>query len=409
MTPRVERRSRPLRVATTMLACAFLVAPGSLGQGSGLRDAVSGGARNASSRAESRPDPAPARQRLEWTTRHQSADGRWSGSEFATLCDTRSTRCRDAGGPGYDIGLTGLVAYAMLSAGYDSRGPSPYQESLLKALRYLETVQDSQGRFGDPSSPHFAWCHALATVAMRTEYAMSRDARWGGCATAAVKALCTPDAAAWPWHAASVKDEGVYATAWALLALVVPDTPIGFDREPAIKAAIRYLDRVADGATRPSLIAADSRSAANPSETRPALTVADCALAATFVARGERDFFRKDADPQRTQRTLDFLRMLDRSQLPITRADDLHAALFATKAALLATAIALQRSEHEESWRRWCENIRKATLAAQLPEGCAEGSWSPSDDWTRASGRVGSSGLSLLVVITSYNRILTFR
>lgn len=419
MNPATKRCGPALFLTTIGLVCAFTFGPASRGQDpdsrersgdAALRKAVASSRGAPQSRArESRPDPTPALQRIEWISRHQSPDGRWSGSDFVTLCDTRSGRCGDAGGPGYDVGLTGLVAYAMLSAGYDSRRSGPYQESLIEALRYLEGVQDSRGRFGDPASPHFAWSHALATVAMRAEYAMSRDERWGRSARAGVKALCDPDAAQWPWQAANVTNEAVYAAAWGLHALAVPDDPIGFDRKAAIKAATRYLNDFADRTERPFPIGADSRSAADRPETRPSLTVADCALAATFVARAERAFLPKDEDPPRTRRMLELLRSLDRSLLPLTQSDDLHAALFVTKAALLASAVEPGGATGKELWKRWSENIRKVMLASQIPEGCAEGSWTPSDGWTRASGRVCSTALSTLVLITSYQRFLTFR
>lgn len=135
---------------------------------------------------------------LEWLCRHQSADGRWDAEAFQEACRGEAEkRCRGAGQPRYNVGLTGLALLAFLGRGITHipaatwwfAGILPggehntvsaalrlarWSATVAKGVRFLLSVQDGEGCFGERVT-RFTYNHAIATQAIAEAYGMTRD------------------------------------------------------------------------------------------------------------------------------------------------------------------------------------------------------------------------------------------
>jgi hypothetical protein len=359
----------------------------------------------AQSRPASRPDPEPAIRSMDWIARHQSSDGRWSSADFVVQCQSPTDRCADRGHSGFDVGLTGLIIYGYLCGGYDSGRQGRYQAVVVKGLRYLESVQDSRGRFGPPDSPHFLWSHACATLAMRHDHHANKQARSGRSAKAALDAMTSAETP-WPWKTPDTIDaEAVRAAAWALLALCLPGDELRVDRATA-DAAIRYLDGIVDRGAGVRVQSVDSRTA-READASVSVTLSDWALAATLVARKESLLFVTKDDLARVDRAEKLLRAGLRASSCASIVTDAHSSCFLTLAVLAADfgSDAIEK----RLWPSWSQDIRRALVDRQVSDGCERGSWAPVDALTREGGRVHATALMNLALITSYRSWITFR
>jgi hypothetical protein len=365
---------------------------------------AAGSAARGQEQPASRPESTPSTRdlwieaRKEWMCRHQSPDGRWSSVRFVEQCDPTLAPCGNPGVEGLDVGVTGLVLYVFEQAGFDSQRPGPYREAITGGLEYLEKMQDAEGRFGPANSANFAWSHACATLAMREDYARSNKNRWGLSAQAGLDAFARDDPR-WPWNdQRAPSTESVYATSWALLALCPQADSLTVDHK-VVRAAIRYLDRVADRETNAtSSRTTDSRASGASSRSRASVRLTDCAIAAAFIARSEFAFATSDEDRRRIAHAREMIRsrFLELGSAP---PHDLHASYFTTLAAFL----------EQETWPRWSEQVRKCALDRRAQKGCAMGSWDPSDEWTTKAGRVASTALMDLILIRSYKYRVIYR
>ncbi|MHC4393492.1 MAG: prenyltransferase/squalene oxidase repeat-containing protein, partial [Planctomycetota bacterium] len=108
---------------------------------------------------------------LEWLAEHQAPDGSWQAAGFTEECQNQ---CDAPGEALYTPGLTGMAVLCFLGDGQTHRS-GDYKENVEKALRYLRSIQDSEGCFGPRVSQHFQYNHAAAALAMVEIYAMTKS------------------------------------------------------------------------------------------------------------------------------------------------------------------------------------------------------------------------------------------
>jgi hypothetical protein len=127
---------------------------------------------------------------LEWLKDHQNREGYWSATTFGE--DSRREGAestwnieftdigKQGGDTGWeatcDVGLTGLSMLAFTGYGLDHKSPK-YGSVLRQALIYLMKIQDNDGCFGGKVDDHFAYNHAIATMAVAELYGISGDAK----------------------------------------------------------------------------------------------------------------------------------------------------------------------------------------------------------------------------------------
>ena len=151
-----------------------------LGGGAGSQKKGFGGHRNLRAGSFGKPREDALEDALRWLAAHQSPDGGWECEGWRKWCDlkpaTDGERLEGAGKPNYDVGVTGLSLLAFLGAGYTNRSPGLFGTVVGSALKYLRNVQDAEGCFGNRSSGHYVYNHAIAALAMVEAYGMTGSA-----------------------------------------------------------------------------------------------------------------------------------------------------------------------------------------------------------------------------------------
>jgi hypothetical protein len=117
---------------------------------------------------------------LRWLAAHQAPDGSWSAAGFQQWCDGKpnpaSSRPDGVGKPMYDPGVTGLALLAFLGAGHEPRSDSRHRDAVGRGLEYLKAVQDPEGCIGPRTTQHYAYNHAIGSLAMVEAYAVTESA-----------------------------------------------------------------------------------------------------------------------------------------------------------------------------------------------------------------------------------------
>jgi hypothetical protein len=330
---------------------------------------------------------------LEWLRRHQSPDGSWSADGFSSTCDaTLGAACTGAGKPSFDPGVTGLALLAFLGAGYDSRSPGPYLDTIRNGLKHLKNIQDAEGRFGPVAGGGDAYAHACITIVMCEAYASSQQLSWRKVAERAVEYIHACHNPGGGWRTG--KPPGATdasATGWMLMALAAAkDAGIPID-EGKVKEGFAFLDSITDldtgrigrlergeRATRPE----GSASKWPPAESEALTALGICAQV--------------------------FHRHLD-SPLLIAGAE-----LLSKKPPVWDEASGSIAMDYwywgglamfqvgTTGWNRWDANLVKAAIEHQVKHGCAEGSWDPKGPSGAEGGRVYSTALMTLCLETPY-------
>jgi hypothetical protein len=356
-----------------------------------------------SASVESRPESQPER-REDWLLRHQSPDGRWSSDGFGARCaGGASSRCENAGAPGLDAGVTGLALLAFGSAGYDSQRPGPYRNCVKNGVAFLVSVQDARGRFGAPTSPHFAWSQAIATCAMAEQWSSSKQRELAAPTRRALEFLIDADIPEWPWNGSDPPSaERIYTTAWALLAVSTArwaDVVQSQRLESVHTRALAYLENIVEhqaAESAPTTSRLDSR---RPRDHLSASAL-DSAIAASLVARISKPFSDEDPGVER-------LRKMLRSRAPSWEtsrdANDFQSWYLTTFARFHLAYLG------DEGWPAWSETVRRLVLDRQVKQGCAEGSWEPADAFGAEGGRVYSTAIMDLILIQSWRYPKWFR
>jgi squalene-hopene cyclase-like protein len=141
-----------------------------VGGGAGGGPAGFGGQRSIRGKGDSSRTEEAVDLALEWLKNHQSPDGRWGCDNFSSQCKLNT--CDDPGEAAYTPGVSGLALLAFLGHG-ETHQAGPYKETVKRGLKYLKSVQDSEGCFGPKTSRHFQYNHACAALAMTEAYGMT--------------------------------------------------------------------------------------------------------------------------------------------------------------------------------------------------------------------------------------------
>ena len=322
---------------------------------------------------------------LDWLSRHQEPDGRWSSGSFADQC-TNGT-CTGLGSSEHDISVTGMTLLSFLGSG-NSAIHGKYKQQVRSGLKFLMNVQDpATGCFGKPGAHEtYLFDHVLATLAMTEAYGLSK---WPVPKMPATKAIRFLEA-----QAGLTASSSAGACHPALLGFVVlalrSASDFGIQVDPAVFD--RLLRRIVECRVAPPENAADGAWPETRAETLAAIEI----LCRVF--RGE--------DPQRS----DELRTAARQLLPKAPAwngtattIDFHLCLFGSYAMFQVGG---------KDWDLWQKRMLDATVRTQRQDGGERGSWNPElDPWGKQGGRVYSTAILnlCLEVYYRYDRVVGAR
>lgn len=171
---------------------------------------------------------------LKWLAAHQLEDGSWTFYLDAEHCPQCAGKCRNPGVLDSRTGATGLALLCFLGGGY-TQHEGPYQEVVSKGLYFLvkKMVLTSDGgdlRDTSEISLPFAdrvsfrkrgdmYSHAIATLALCEDYAMTRDSNIAGPAQKAIDFIVNAQHEMGGWRYEPRQPGDLSVTGWQLMAL----------------------------------------------------------------------------------------------------------------------------------------------------------------------------------------------
>lgn len=316
---------------------------------------------------------------LRWLCGHQSENGSWPAAGFGESCPVDS--CGGPGNPSYTPGVTGLALLSFLGDGHVPTGDSQYAETVQNGLRYLRTIQDTEGCFGPRTSQHFQYNHALASLAMVEAYGLSRSPILRESAQSAVNFVLHSRNPYMGWrYGVRDGDNDTSMTCWMVMVLASAKNAGLTVDDGAFRGALSWVDKMTDpelgrvgynrrgGPTARTMEAMD-RFPADRSEAMTAAGVLIRLLAGQSAQANEP--IQKGAD-------------LIAAKPPVWDVDagtnDFYYWQLGTQAL---------RRVGGPRWDAWCSGLHAAVSERQVHgEGHGAGSWDPVDAWSEDGGRV---------------------
>lgn len=332
---------------------------------------------------------------LRWLKFHQSADGRWSGSNWMENCT--KGKCTgpgfNAGEHRYDTGLTALALLAFLGNGHTHRFGT-FKQTVNKGLTWLKRQQNqSTGAIGyEDGHGESIYNHAIGTMALCEAYAVSRDFTLKRNAEQAVK-FCVEaqnPGLGWKYGIKSGRND-TSVTGWMVLALKAAKTA-GIDvPDGAFEGAQKWFVRATNsegdvGYETPG----GGSSYLAPNEGK--YDVVPCMTAVSVICRiftGEKrseDAIRKGAKILADNPP-------DWSDPNNARKLNFYYWYYGTYAMFQVGG---------DRWHAWNKSMQQALLPRQRQRGCEDGSWDPLAEWCLAGGRVYATAINALTLEIYY-------
>ncbi|MCC6408243.1 MAG: terpene cyclase/mutase family protein [Planctomycetes bacterium] len=331
---------------------------------------------------------------LEWLKNHQSPEGRWDCDGFGGQC--KKGACS---GPGYsnnDIGVTGLALLCFLGAG-ETHQSGNYKDVVKRGLKYLMSVQDEDGCFGQRVGHHFIYNHACAALAMTEAFGMTQAKAFKDPAQKSINFILKAQNpyAAWRYAFPPDGDNDVSVTGWMLMALKSAKASGLTIDEGQATTALTWIESMTD---QQSGRTGYNETGGRSSRQTELMKVFPAELTESMTAVGvlSRIFggHTLESDP-----------MIGKGgELMVARAPkwdtksgeiDFYYWYYGTLAMFQVGG---------DRWNRWNEAMKDAILDNQrMKEGeCEYGSWDPIDPWSPAGGRVYSTAVLCLCMEVYY-------
>ena len=301
---------------------------------------------------------------LEWFTKHQEADGRWSGKNFDAHCG----KCAGNAEIDADAAMTGIVLLCYLGAGHTHVAEGPYQQVVAKALKWLV---DRQAASGDLRRGETMYGQTLSTVALCEALAMTKDQRLTAPTRRAVDFVLRTAAN----QNRATREEDTSVLGWLVMTV-----------ESARRAGIVVPRDVFEGAGRWLEQASSSGAPGRYSYSRGGPASAAMTAEAMFVQQ----ILGHSRDEARMKESAAFIL----SQPPVwDGAAPTYHWYYAT--------LALFQQQGDE-WDRWNRQLSPILVEHQRRDGAAAGSWDPQDEWSRLGGRLYQTAVCTLSLEVYY-------
>jgi hypothetical protein len=342
---------------------------------------------------------------LRWLASVQSPDGHWDASDYGSgqVEKDENGVSRDFAGREADTGVTGLAILCFLGAGY-THEQGPYTAVVARGLDWLLQQQAADGNLFGRAEP-FAqmYCHAIATYAVAEAYAMLRPTPPQSLMTAEVSAppkllteerlrrgltaavrfiIARQDPTSGGWRYQPGQEGDLSMLGWQLMALKSAEIG-GLAMPLKVRSGVQaFLNRSAQGTAgglysyRPPL----SRGATSPDPVTPAMTAEALFCQQMLGLR---------LDTPATAEAVSYLRQ----QLPAAAQMNFYYWYYGS--------LALHQHGGPE-WQAWNERTRELLISQQLSSGPLEGSWDPTDLWSRYGGRMYSTTFATLTLEVYY-------
>ena len=385
---------------------------------------------------------------LTWLAAHQSPDGLWEAADFGVWCNGKAQMGNPSEGPGrsiYDVGVSGLALTAFLVAGHDGTGTHDFDRTVRRGLKWLIATQDKEGCFGPriiapvaqgfreltlrpvrvpgsrvPSRPvapkynsdknrsAYVYNHAVATLALLEAAALTADPRYRQAAQSGLDFIARARNPYFAWrYGIKPGDNDTSITTWMILVLgtanMVNAVELRALREPyyivdlsCFKGAAAWLDKTTDpDYGRVGYI----QRGTGPVREIELIDRFPGSKSESVTAGGVYMRMLMGEDPRKSriiQLGLDLIANLPPSWNPTDGSIDMihwHLGTLACHGA---------GGKH---WQGWQKGLAKALLNTQRSGGdvrAVRGTWDPIGAWGRAGGRVYSTAINVLTLLTPH-------
>jgi hypothetical protein len=353
-----------------------------------------GGSKNLKSGPGSGGSPITVKQGLDWLSAHQSPDGRWDCDGFMANGDAaKGPLCDGKGMATYDVGVTGLALLCFLGAGHTTK-VGDYQDTVREGLKWLKSMQDSDGCFGPRGDPHHTYSHGIAALAMAEAFGMTQSGIWKTSAQSGINYVMHSQNPYKAWrYGARPGDNDISVTGWMVMALKSAKMA-GLDiNDNSLAWALDFTKEMTDEETgrtgymkrgeRP--VRAEGRVERWPAEESESLTGVGII---NRVFAGE--------DPATSPAIKAGAELISR-RLPVWDPKggkvDMYYWYYATLAMFQVGG---------PQWNAWNSKLESAVIKTQRSDGNFAGSWDPVDPWGEDGGRVYSTALMTLCMEVYY-------
>jgi len=336
---------------------------------------------------------------LEWLENHQSPDGNWDADGFHAQC--KLNRCGGLGEAHYDPGATALATLAFLGRG-ETHNTGPYRDTVKNALRYLVSIQDSEGRFGPQNAYQSQYNNFMATLAMTEAYGLSGSRLFKEPAQRGVSFIHKAQNPYLAWrYGVRDGDNDTSVTGWAVAALKSAKMAELDVDENAFKGALTWIDKM----TEPEFGRVGYQRRGGP----PARTQgmqekfpADHSESLTGIGMIVRIF--SGQDPAKN----DYIQKGAQLLLEKQPRWDVEAGTIDSYYWYWGSLAMFQVGG--QPWTRWSRSVDAALVPHQRKEQGRDerGSWDPVGPWSGEGGRVYSTALNCLSLETTYRYARVF-
>ncbi len=331
---------------------------------------------------------------LVWLKNHQAADGSWDSDGFQARC--KNGACEGVGQSTHDAGATGLALLCYLGANFTPDVQSPFRLTVVNGLKYLKSIQDADGCFGQRVGQHFLYDHACAALAMAEAYGMTKMEALHASAQNGVNFTLRAQNpyAAWRYAYPPNGDNDTSVTGWMVMVLKSAKMSGLTVDEAAMQSALNWVTEMTDVATGRTGYTDAGGLPSRPTEQMERFP-AERSESMTAVGVLTRIF----AGQANTEPMIEKGANLMAAKLPRWEPGsgdiDFYYWYYGTLAMFQVGGA---------RWERWNDAMKSAILGHQHVDksACEYGSWDPLDPWSSAGGRVYSTALNCLSMEVYY-------
>jgi hypothetical protein len=317
---------------------------------------------------------------LDWFARHQERDGRWSLATFERNC--QGDHCDQPGAAGADAAATGLALLPFFGAGHTQASSGPHSAAIDRGLHWLIEQQHPNGDLSAGAEGRM-YPHAIATLALCENYALTRDRQIGAAAQLAVAYIVkSQNKATGGWHYEPGGLGNTSIVAWQMLALASARRG-GLKVDPVCLSQAEHWLRSVAGGQQGGLFSYEPG--------RP--------VTATMTAIG---ILCRQLDGVQ----LDSPAMLEGREFLLAH---LPASPFSQDIFYWYFGSPAMRGFGGADWQVWFHAMRRTLMETQCQSGCAAGSWRldpPAPEaWSSRGGRLMVTSFAVQLLELEYGQL----
>ena len=314
---------------------------------------------------------------LRWLAKHQDPEGYWDGLLFQRQCDF-DPKCTYATGQEHRDAITSFALLAFLGAGH-TEGDGLYKETVRKAIKYVISLQNSDGSFGAHANNMYT--HALCTLALCEAQQFPQGVyKKRGAAQQGLSYLLSSQTPGGGWRYRPLETPNdMSVTVWCLMALKAGRYADLTIPDQAFTDAMAFTNKMTD--QNDFMVSYDGEFLQKTKR----ITMTAAALAC-------RMFMKESRESESVDKGIKLL-LEDLPGLQYPNKIDFYYWYYGT--------IAMFQYGHEP-WDQWNDALKKVLLPSQKKEGCEKGSWDAHCIWFARGGRVMCTAVAILMMEIYY-------